>query len=221
MTECAVDEGRVKDDDFWMGLALEEAAKARRLSPPNPAVGAVIVRDGRVIGRGFTQQTGGPHAEVMALRDAAARGESVEGATIYVTLEPCSHWGRTPPCALAIVEHRIGRVVTSVADPNPQVAGRGLKMIRDAGIEVTEGVRSKEGWLSNRGFLTRMTTGRPWVRMRRDARRPHGLSRRPIPVDHGPCGARGLSVLACGVGGGRDGHRHGARRQSEDDGEAP
>lgn len=166
MTECAVDEGRVKDDDFWMGLALEEAAKARRLSPPNPAVGAVIVRDGRVIGRGFTQQTGGPHAEVMALRDAAARGESVEGATIYVTLEPCSHWGRTPPCALAIVEHRIGRVVTSVADPNPQVAGRGLKMIRDACIEVTEGVRSKEGWLSNRGFLTRMTTGRPWVRMK-------------------------------------------------------
>ena len=166
MTECAVDEGRVKDDDFWMGLALEEAAKARRLSPPNPAVGAVIVRDGRVIGRGFTQQTGGPHAEVMALRDAAARGASVEGATIYVTLEPCSHWGRTPPCALAIIEHRIGRVVTSVADPNPQVAGRGLKMIRDAGIEVTEGVRSKEGWLSNRGFLTRMTTGRPWVRMK-------------------------------------------------------
>jgi len=166
MTECAVDEGRVKDDDFWMGLALEEAAKARRLSPPNPAVGAVIVRDGRVIGRGFTQQTGGPHAEVMALMDAAARVESVEGATIYVTLEPCSHWGRTPPCALAIVEHRIGRVVTSVADPKPQVAGRGLKMIRDAGIEVTEGVRSKEGWLSNRGFLTRMTTGRPWVRMK-------------------------------------------------------
>ena len=166
MTKTDLRPEGISDDDYWMGLALEEAAKARRISPPNPSVGAVIVRDGRVIGRGFTQQTGGPHAEVMALRNAAERGESVEGATIYVTLEPCSHWGRTPPCALAIIEHKLGRVVTSVSDPNPQVAGRGLKMIREAGIEVTEGVRSKEGWLSNRGFLTRMTTGRPWVRMK-------------------------------------------------------
>ena len=143
MTECAVDEGRVKDDDFWMGLALEEAGRPAGFLRPIWSVGAVIVRDGRVIGRGLHAADGRSHAEVMALRDAAARGESVEGATIYVTLEPCSHWGRTPPCALAIVEHRIGRVVTSVADPNPQVAGRGLKMIRDAGIEVTEGVRAK------------------------------------------------------------------------------
>jgi len=135
-------------------------------------VGCVIVKDGEIIGRGRNRreelQRTSSHAEMDAIAQANERLRSwrLDGCALYVTLEPCSHWGRTPPCALAIVEHRIGRVVTSVADPNPQVAGRGLKMIRDAGIEVTEGVRSKEGWLSNRGFLTRMTTGRPWVRMK-------------------------------------------------------
>lgn len=154
------------EDKVWMRLALEEAFKARRLSAPNPAVGAVIVRDGRVIGAGHTQVVGGPHAEVMALRDAQARGESVEGATIYVTLEPCSHYGRTPPCAKALVEHRLGRVVVATMDPNPQVAGRGLRMISEAGIAVTTGVLEKEAYDANIGFMTRMTTGRPWVRLK-------------------------------------------------------
>ena len=142
MTECAVDEGRVKDDDFWMGLALEEAAKARRLSPPNPAVGAVIVRDGRVIGRGFTQQTGGPHAEVMALRDAAARGASVEGATIYVTLEPC------PMCAGAIVQARPGRIVFGASDERMGAVGGALSLFELPGVNhrpwVRRGVMAQE-----------------------------------------------------------------------------
>ena len=135
-------------------------------------VGCVITLEDRIVGRGRNRREKGKtalaHAELEAIGEACRTlgGWRLWQCTLYVTLEPCSHWGRTPPCALAIVEHRIGRVVTSVADPNPQVAGRGLKMIRDAGIEVTEGVRSKEGWLSNRGFLTRMTTGRPWVRMK-------------------------------------------------------
>lgn len=154
------------EDVVWMRRALEEAQKARRLSPPNPSVGAVIVRDGRVIGAGFTQAVGGPHAEVMALRDAEARGESVKGATIYVTLEPCSHYGRTPPCAKTIVEHQLGRVVAAVTDPNPQVAGRGLRMIAEAGIAVTTGVLEEEARDVNIGFITRMTTGRPWVRLK-------------------------------------------------------
>ena len=153
-------------DQRWMRRALALAEKARRIAPPNPAVGAVIVKDGEILGEGFTQETGGPHAEVMALRDAKAHGRDVRGATIYVTLEPCSHWGRTPPCALAIVEHRLGRVVAAVKDPNPLVAGRGLRMIEEAGIAVRAGVLEEEAWLANAGFLTRMTTGRPWVRMK-------------------------------------------------------
>ncbi len=154
------------EDERWMRYALEVAAKGRRLSPPNPSVGAVIVRHGVVLGEGFTQETGGPHAEVMALRDAEARGNDVTGATIYVTLEPCSHWGRTPPCALAIVEHKLGRLVAALRDPNPLVAGQGLEIVRRAGIEVTSGVLEKEAWLSNAGFLNRITKGRPWVRMK-------------------------------------------------------
>lgn len=154
------------EDLRWMRRALETAEKGRRIAPPNPAVGAVIVKDGVLLGEGHTQETGGPHAEVMALRDAKARGNDVTGATIYVTLEPCSHWGRTPPCALAIVEHKLGRVVAAVKDPNPLVAGRGLRMIEEAGIAVKAGVLEKEAWLANAGFLTRMTTGRPWVRMK-------------------------------------------------------
>ena len=155
-----------EDDEKWMALALEEAKKAWRISPPNPSVGAVIVKDGRVIGAGHTQQTGGPHGEIMALRNAFERGESVEGATIYVTLEPCSHYGRTPPCALALIENRLGRVVAAVRDPNPAVAGRGLRMLEEAGIEVTCGVLEREAWFANAGFFMRMTTGRPWVRLK-------------------------------------------------------
>lgn len=157
---------RLAEDERWMDMALEEARLAWRISPPNPSVGAVIVRDGRVIGRGHTQRTGGPHAEVMALRDAFERGESVEGATAYVTLEPCSHWGRTPPCALALINARIGRVVAATGDPNPRVHGRGLRMLVEAGVSVSLGVRDAEAREVNAGFLTRMTRGTPWVRVK-------------------------------------------------------
>lgn len=153
-------------DERWMKRALELARRAWRLSPPNPSVGAVIVRGDRVLGEGFTQQVGGPHAEVMAVRDAKARGNDIAGATIYVTLEPCSHYGHTPPCAKMLIEERLGRVVAAVRDPNPLVAGRGLGMIREAGIEAESGVLEREAWLTNAGFMTRMTTGRPWVRLK-------------------------------------------------------
>ena len=121
-------------DCSYMRRALELAKKARFNCPPNPAVGCVIVKDRRIIGEGFTQKTGEAHAEVMALRDAASRGESVAGATVYVTLEPCSHYGRTPPCALALKNAKVARVVAALKDPNPLVAGKGLKMLEEAGV---------------------------------------------------------------------------------------
>lgn len=153
-------------DELFMLLALEEAKRAWRISPPNPSVGAVIVRDGRIIASGFTQQAGGPHAEIMALRDAKARGESVEGATIYVTLEPCSHYGRTPPCAKALIEAKVGRVIAAIGDPNPQVHGRGMAMIEAAGIQTRLGVLADQAREVNAGFFSRMTRGMPWVRMK-------------------------------------------------------
>lgn len=149
-----------------MRMALELSARGRPLSPPNPAVGCVIVRGGHVIARGFTQKAGGHHAEIEALLDADRQGIDVAGATAYVTLEPCSHYGRTPPCALALIKRRIGRVVAAMKDPNPRVAGRGLAMLEAAGIPAQSGVLAAEAWESNRGFFTRMTRGTPWVRLK-------------------------------------------------------
>lgn len=154
------------DDIFWMREALAESAKGRLIAPPNPAVGCVIVREGREVSRGFTHAPGSAHAEVDAIQNAIAKGLNVEGATAYVTLEPCSHYGRTPPCALRLVKEKIGRVVVATLDPNPLVAGRGVKILEDAGIPVTVGVCEEEAIESNIGFLTRMRTGRPWVRMK-------------------------------------------------------
>lgn len=157
----------MQNTDALMRLALDLAHEAIGLSEPNPRVGCVLVsRDGRVIGRGHTQQAGGPHAEVMALRDAAANGESVEGATAYVTLEPCSHHGRTPPCCDALIKARMGRVVMAIEDPNPLVAGQGAARLRAAGIEVTCGPLGDESRELNIGFFSRMERQRPWVRMK-------------------------------------------------------
>lgn len=148
-----------------MDQALALAAQARLICPPNPAVGAVLVSaDGRVIGGGHTQVRGGPHAEVMALRDAQARGESTRGATAYVTLEPCSHHGRTGPCCDALIAAGVGRVVASLQDPNPLVAGQGFTRLRAAGIEVEVGPGEAAARELNIGFFSRMTRGRPWVR---------------------------------------------------------
>ena len=153
-------------DELFMREALEVSAAGRALAPPNPSVGCVIVRDGKVIASGHTQRAGGHHAEIEALEDAARRGVDVAGATVYVTLEPCSHYGRTPPCALALIRHRVGRVVAAMLDPNPLVAGRGLAMLKEAGVAVESGVLAREAWESNRGFFTRMTRGLPWVTMK-------------------------------------------------------
>ena len=158
--------GFSEEDRRFMRMALEEASKARLVSPPNPSVGCVIVQGGEVLGRGFTQKAGGPHAEVMALRDAIGAGRSVEGATAYVTLEPCSHFGRTPPCCDALLANGIGRVVAAATDPNPQVSGRGLARLREGGVEVASGLFEKEAREVNAGFMKRMETGLPYVRMK-------------------------------------------------------
>jgi diaminohydroxyphosphoribosylaminopyrimidine deaminase / 5-amino-6-(5-phosphoribosylamino)uracil reductase len=147
--------------------ALELATQALCLSNPNPRVGCVITTpDGRVLGQGFTQQAGGPHAEVMALRDAAARGNDVRKAIAYVTLEPCSHQGRTGPCCDALIDAGIGKVVASIADPNPLVSGQGFGRLRAAGVEVVVGPGAQGSRELNIGFFSRMVRGTPWVRMK-------------------------------------------------------
>ncbi len=150
-----------------MQLALAQARSVLRDTSPNPRVGCVILdRQGREIGRGATQQAGGAHAEVMALRDAAARGEDMRGATVLVTLEPCAHQGRTGPCCDALVVAGVGRVVASLPDPNPQVAGQGFARLRAAGIEVLVGPGAAEARELNLGFFSRMVRGVPWVRLK-------------------------------------------------------
>lgn len=143
-----------------MDHALALAARGLGNTWPNPAVGCVIVKAGRVLGRGWTQPGGRPHAETMALAQA---GDAARGATAYVTLEPCAHHGRTPPCAEALVAAGVARVVTALTDPDPRVAGRGHAILRTAGIEVTEGVRAREAAALNEGFLKRVTRGLPFV----------------------------------------------------------
>ena len=149
-----------------MALALDWAEKGMTSTAPNPRVGCVIVRDGVVIGAGHTQPAGQAHAEIMALRDAAARGADVRGATAYVTLEPCNHYGRTPPCSHALVAAGLGRVVAAMVDPNPLVAGQGLATLAQAGIAVDSGVLAERAYELNIGFVARMRRGTPWVRLK-------------------------------------------------------
>lgn len=153
--------------DHPMREALALAVQAIGTSDPNPRVGCVIARpDGTVIGRGHTQESGGAHAEVMALRDAAARGADVRGATVHVSLEPCAHHGKTPPCADALVAAGVGRVVIAMQDPNPLVAGQGAARLAGAGIAVKWGPGEDEARELNIGFVSRMTRGRPWLRVK-------------------------------------------------------
>ena len=150
-----------------MQEALALARRALALSNPNPRVGCVLTDGaGSVLGRGSTQQAGGPHAEIMALRDAAASGHSTVGATAWVTLEPCSHHGRTGPCCDALAAAGIARVVASLADPNPLVAGQGFQRLRAAGIDVLTGEGAAESRDLNIGFFSRMLRKTPWVRMK-------------------------------------------------------
>lgn len=156
-----------ESDQHFMRQALAQAERALRLSNPNPRVGCVIAdAQGQVLGQGHTQAVGGPHAEVMALRDASQAGHQVNGATAYVTLEPCSHHGRTPPCADALVAAGLSRVVIASLDPNPLVAGRGVERLRAAGVAVQAGLLDAESRSLNIGFFSRMLRQRPWVRMK-------------------------------------------------------
>ncbi|MDE1183463.1 bifunctional diaminohydroxyphosphoribosylaminopyrimidine deaminase/5-amino-6-(5-phosphoribosylamino)uracil reductase RibD [Paraburkholderia sp.] len=154
-------------DFVHMERALALAKRGLFTTDPNPRVGCVLVNShGEVIGEGFTQPAGQDHAEIRAMKDARSRGHDLRGATAYVTLEPCSHFGRTPPCANALIDAQVSRVVAAMEDPNPQVSGRGLRILRDAGIEVRCGLLANEAQELNIGFVSRMTRGRPWVRMK-------------------------------------------------------
>jgi diaminohydroxyphosphoribosylaminopyrimidine deaminase/5-amino-6-(5-phosphoribosylamino)uracil reductase len=159
-TSAAAGRSFEERDRAFMALALEEGRRALGRTSPNPAVGAVLVRDGRIVGRGQTRPPGGPHAEIVALREA---GAAARGATLYVTLEPCAHHGRTPPCADALVEADVAEVHVALADPFPQVAGRGLVRLRAAGVRVTVGLGAAEARALHEGFLTRLARGRPHV----------------------------------------------------------
>ena len=146
-----------------MTRALRLTQRGLYTATPNPRVGCVIVRGGKVIGEGWHERAGEPHAEVHALRQAGAQAR---GATVYVTLEPCSHFGRTPPCADALIDAGVSRVVAAMQDPNPLVAGQGIRKLREAGIDAVPGLMEAEARELNIGFVSRMTRGRPWVRVK-------------------------------------------------------
>lgn len=149
-----------KEDIGYMQKALDLAEQARGRTSPNPMVGALIVKDGAVVGSGYHHQAGTPHAEVHALKEA---GRKAFGATMYVTLEPCSHHGRTPPCSRAVIEAGLSKVVVAMEDPNPLVAGRGIREMREAGIEVKVGVLEEKAQKLNEVFIKYITTQRPFV----------------------------------------------------------
>ena len=152
----------LKDAEF-MQLALDLAKQGEFTAAPNPAVGCVLVKNGQIVGKGFHAKAGEPHAEVMALREA---GENARGATAYVTLEPCAHYGRTPPCAKGLVDAGVRNVIAAMYDPNPLVAGKGLGILADAGIESAVGLLKENAEELNKGFLKRMRTGRPFVQLK-------------------------------------------------------
>ncbi len=156
MSFSAVDHG-------FMARALRLAELGLNTATPNPRVGCVLVKDGEVVGEGWHERAGEPHAEVHALR---AAGDKARGATAYVTLEPCSHHGRTPPCANALVDAGVVRVVAAMTDPNPQVSGRGVQLLTHAGIRAEVGLLEAEARELNLGFVARMTRGRPWLRLK-------------------------------------------------------
>lgn len=156
MSFSAVDHG-------MMARALQLAERGLWTTSPNPRVGCVLVLAGEIVGEGWHEKAGEPHAEVHALR---AAGDRARGATAYVTLEPCSHTGRTPPCAEALVAAGVARVVAAMTDPNPLVAGKGLAMLQAAGIETASGLLENEAYELNIGFVSRMTRGRPWLRLK-------------------------------------------------------
>lgn len=157
------DRTALNPDEAWMKRALELAKQGWPLTSPNPMVGAVIVKDGRLIGEGWHQKAGGLHAEREALKNCS---ESAKGADLYVTLEPCCHTGKQPPCTEAILEAGIKRVFVGSLDPNPLVSGKGIQILRDHGIEVASGILEEECCQLNRHFFHYITRKKPWVTMK-------------------------------------------------------
>ncbi len=150
-------------DTAFMARAIQLAWRGRYSTHPNPRVGCVVVKEGRILGEGWHERAGEAHAEIRALSQA---GPDARGATVYVTLEPCSHFGRTPPCSRALIEAGVATVFAATKDPNPAVSGRGLEQLREAGIRVEEGLLAAEAEKLNPGFMKRMRTGRPYVRVK-------------------------------------------------------
>ncbi len=184
-------------DHEFMEQALELAGRGLYTTTPNPRVGCVIVGDGAVVGTGWHEKAGMPHAEVLALKAAGVRSR---GATLYVNLEPCSHHGRTPPCVDAVIAAGVKRVVAAMQDPNPKVSGAGFAKLRAAGITVEHGLKADEARELNIGFFARMTRGRPWVRMKIAA-----------SLDGRTALANGTSQWITGEAARQDGHRWRAR----------
>ncbi|HEX6772476.1 MAG TPA: bifunctional diaminohydroxyphosphoribosylaminopyrimidine deaminase/5-amino-6-(5-phosphoribosylamino)uracil reductase RibD, partial [Acidobacteriaceae bacterium] len=154
---------RMSPDEMWMNQALDLARRSVSVATPNPAVGCVLVRDGGLVGKGFHGYDWLEHAEVAAIRNA---GRFTRGATAYVTLEPCCHTGRTGPCTKALIEAGVARVIIATGDPNPQVNGKGISELRQAGIEVITGVLQKEAQVINDGFARHIRTGLPFVTLK-------------------------------------------------------
>src|SRR3990170_1756593 len=147
-------------DHFYMKLALSLARKGMEGASPNPMVGAVVVKNGKIVGRGYHKIYGEAHAEVNAINQA---GKAAKGATLYLNLEPCCHFGKTPPCTDAVIKAGISRVVAGMTDPNPKVSGKGFEILRNAGIDIKTGILEHECRRLNEGFIKRITTGRPFV----------------------------------------------------------
>ena len=159
----ALNQESIQHDQMWMSKAIALAKLGQYSTRPNPNVGCVIVKDGQLLGEGFHPKAGQAHAEVFALQ---AAGEQAQGATAYVTLEPCAHYGRTPPCAKGLIEAGITRVVVACSDPNPLVSGKGIQLLQEAGITVDIGICALEAQQLNLGFLKAMATGLPYVRLK-------------------------------------------------------
>jgi len=187
----------VAEDFEFMARALRLAERGLYTTTPNPRVGCVLVKDGRVVGEGWHERAGEAHAEVVALK---AAGAAAQGATAYVSLEPCAHQGRTPPCTDALVAAKVARVVAAMPDPNPQVAGKGLQKLREAGIRVEAGLMEEQARELNIGFVSRMTRGRPWMRVKIAA-----------SLDGKTALANGVSQWIGGPDARRDGHHWRAR----------
>ena len=185
------------DDHAYMSQALQLAEKGLYSTSPNPRVGCVIVRDGKIAGSGWHVQTGQPHAEINALNIA---GGAAQGATVYLTLEPCSHYGRTHPCAEALIRAKVAKVIIAMQDPNPLVAGKGASLLKQSGINVLVGLMGEWAKDLNVGFVSRMTNNRPWVRMKIAA-----------SLDGKTALNNGVSQWITGEAARHDGHRFRAR----------